>query len=207
MRWAPCCCTIPWLAEIDQKLFGLSRPGADSRPPVPEQESPPALPTDLRTLVLDSDGRVVRSLGQSENDPGMPDLASVEVSELREQAGAPFDLPDVSGEGSWRVLVEEHDDGTLHLAAQSLDGVDSTLRQLVFIEFALGAVILTLLGVSAVAAVRGQLRPLHRIEATAQSIAGGDFEQRVPEEGTATETRRLAAALNTMLEELSPRIA
>ncbi|WP_431887219.1 sensor histidine kinase [Nocardiopsis alba] len=189
--------------EIDHRLSELSRAASEGRPSPQGSERMPPLPTELRRIVLDPDGEVVRSLGQTEADPGSPDVANTDPAELRERGGEPFTLPDLSGEGAWRVLVVEHDDGTLDLHAQSLDGVDSTLRQLVLIEMVLGIVVLVVLGAAAVVTVRRQLRPLHRIEATAQRIAAGDFDRRVPRGDSATETGRLAVALNTMLEELS----
>lgn len=189
--------------EIDHRLTELSRAVWEGRLSPQNFEHAPPLPTDLRRIVLDPNGEVVRSLGQSEADPGSPNVANTDPAELRERAGEPFTLPDISGEGSWRVLVVEDDNGTLDLHAQSLDGVDSTLRQLVLIEAVLGTVVLLVLGAAAVVTVRRQLRPLHQIEATAQRIAAGDFDQRVPHGDTATETGRLAVSLNTMLEELS----
>ncbi|WP_231493930.1 cell wall metabolism sensor histidine kinase WalK [Nocardiopsis sp. CNT312] len=194
--------------EVDHRLRGLGGTGGPERPPSPDDETPqPLLPTDLRVLVLDADGEPVRTVGQSEGDQGVPDLSETDADALRERSGEPFELPDASGDGSWRVLATERGDGTFHLAAQSLDGVDSTLNQLVLIEAALGAAVLLLLGAGAVVTVRGQLQPLKRFEATAQTIAAGDFGRRVPDHGTDTETDRLAAALNTMLEELSRALA
>ncbi|WP_067606745.1 sensor histidine kinase [Nocardiopsis listeri] len=189
--------------EVDHRLMELSRGPVPGPPPPQETERTPPLPTDLRRIVLDTDGEVVSSLGQTENDPGGPDLDDTGAQTLRGRAGEPFDLPDSAGEGSWRVLATEHRDGTLDVLAQSLDAVDGTLSRLVLIECAVGAVLLVVLGVGAVAIVHGQLRPLRRIEGTAQEIAAGDFQRRVPEGDTSTETGRMAVALNTMLEQLS----
>ncbi len=50
--------------------------------------------------------------------------------------------------------------------------------------------------------VRLGLRPLEDVERTADSIAAGNLDQRVPGADGATEVGRLARALNVMLERI-----
>src|SRR5690606_13107279 len=70
--------------EVDHRLEELTR-AAPPGPPAPQDsEHAPPLPTDLRRIVLDPDGRVVRSLGQTADDPGSPDLAGTDPAQLRE---------------------------------------------------------------------------------------------------------------------------
>jgi two-component system OmpR family sensor kinase len=51
------------------------------------------------------------------------------------------------------------------------------------------------------------LRPLTRIERTAEAIAAGDLQRRVPDSHPRTETGRLGAALNVMLGRLAAAIS
>ncbi|MDA0566687.1 HAMP domain-containing histidine kinase [Streptomonospora sp. S1-112] len=192
------------LHEADDRLHTLvGGPHEDGPPPRPPAgDGPPPFPTDLRTLTVDAEGEVSDVVGRTGTDATMPDVAALGAAELRDRAGQPFT---VSGTGGtrWRVLTATDADGGARVAAQSLAEVDGTLTQLLLIEAGLGAAVLALLGAAAAATVRVQLRPLHAIEATAQAIAGGDLDRRIPDQDPRTETGRLGAALNTMLAGLA----
>jgi two-component system OmpR family sensor kinase len=86
--------------------------------------------------------------------------------------------------------------------AQPLTDQDSTLHTLFLTEFAVtaGAIVLALLGGWWL--VRLGLRPLADVEATADAIAAGNLDQRVPGAEEPTEVGRLARALNVMLERI-----
>jgi two-component system OmpR family sensor kinase len=86
--------------------------------------------------------------------------------------------------------------------AQPLTDQVSTLHTLFLTELAVtaAAIVLALLGGWWL--VRLGLRPLEDVERTADSIAAGDLDQRVPGAEQATEVGRLARALNVMLERI-----
>jgi signal transduction histidine kinase len=86
--------------------------------------------------------------------------------------------------------------------AQPLSDQNSTLHTLFLTELAVtaGALVLALAGGWWL--VRLGLRPLEDVERTADSIAAGDLDQRVPGADQATEVGRLARALNVMLERI-----
>ncbi|WP_017557422.1 sensor histidine kinase [Nocardiopsis baichengensis] len=205
------------VGDIDTRLQGMA---SGPSPPGPGQDQdghrPPPLPTEFRQLSLDGDGRVRWSVGQTEGDEGGPDTSGLDAEALSAREGRPFTLPDTGDGGSWRVLAvpdggrdgsagAEGDEGTggYRLVAHSLSGVDRTLTRLGLIEAGLAAALLVLLAGGTAWVVRGRLRPLRRIERTAQAIAAGDLDARVPEEDPASEAGRLGTALNTMLGELS----
>jgi two-component system OmpR family sensor kinase len=98
------------------------------------------------------------------------------------------------------VKVLRVQDGIAAIAV-SLDTVEATTRQLIVIEFAVGSLLLVVLGSVAFAVVRLGLRPLTEIEHTAAEIAEGDLDRRV-EADAHTETGRLGRALNTMIGRL-----
>ncbi|UED87475.1 sensor histidine kinase [Streptomyces profundus] len=188
--------------EVDDQLAGLPISASPAQPP-PAEERPPPFPTSLRAIELDDSGEVERVVGRTSADEALPDLSGWSLDRLRAARGEPFTVPGTEGDGSWRVLTEPEPDGGVRVVAQSLDDVDDTLSRLVIIETAVGLTLLLALGAGAVATVRLQLRPLREIERTAQAIAGGDLDRRVPAQDPATETGRLGAALNTMLGELA----
>jgi two-component system OmpR family sensor kinase len=86
--------------------------------------------------------------------------------------------------------------------AQTIVEQTNTLHTLWLIELAVtaGALVLSLLGGWWL--VKLGLRPLADVEATAESIAAGNLDQRVPGADQPTEVGRLARALNVMLERI-----
>ncbi len=106
------------------------------------------------------------------------------------------------GGPTFRVRAEKLTGGLVQVQAQPLVDQTSTLHTLFLTEFAVtaGAIVLALLGGWWL--VRLGLRPLEDVEATADSIAAGNLDQRVPGADEPTEVGRLARALNVMLERI-----
>jgi two-component system OmpR family sensor kinase len=165
-----------------------------------EVPTPPRLPTDFRITVLNPDGTVAYQVA---HQPGGPALPALQRAALGEPAGRPFTVADEAGGSAWRVRATVLPDRRIATVALSLGSVDTTLGQLLAIEAAVGGMILALVGVVATVAVRLGLRPLTRIERTAEAIAGGELDRRVPDSDPRTETGRLGAALNVMLGRLA----
>lgn len=92
--------------------------------------------------------------------------------------------------------------GDIFIEAQPITDQISTLHTLFLTELAVtaGALVLALAGGWWL--VRLGLRPLEDVERTADSIAAGDLDQRVPGADQPTEVGRLARALNVMLERI-----
>ncbi|HSO55520.1 MAG TPA: HAMP domain-containing sensor histidine kinase, partial [Actinomycetes bacterium] len=137
-------------------------------------------------------------LEEGQQPPQVPDDAAWFEANAREVTT----VPATGGDGRWRVAVQPLRDGGSVVVAASLDGIDSTTRQLRLIDLVVsGVVLLVLAGVGA-AIVRASLRPLVEIEQTARAIAAGDLTRRVPDRDPRTEVGRLGRALNTMLAQI-----
>ena len=97
--------------------------------------------------------------------------------------------------------------GNLVVTAIPISDTTSTLHSLFLIELAVtaGALVLALAGGWWL--VRLGLRPLEDVERTADSIAAGNLDQRVPGADDTTEVGRLARALNVMLERIEAAFA
>jgi two-component system, OmpR family, sensor kinase len=118
--------------------------------------------------------------------------------------------PTRSGGPAFRVeateatLIDSNGDThrVLSVVAEPIGATTNTLHTLLLIELAVtaGALVLALAGGWWL--VRLGLRPLEDVERTADSIAAGNLDQRVPGEDDATEVGRLARALNVMLERI-----
>ena len=90
----------------------------------------------------------------------------------------------------------------MQVLAQPLVDQNSTLHTLFLTELAVTAAALVLALAGGWWLVRLGLRPLEDVEATADSIAAGNLDQRVPGAEQSTEVGRLARALNVMLERI-----
>lgn len=197
-----------WLTDqVDNRLSHFRPPSrvyediADDgtlRPPHPDD----ALPSDYRVFFYDETGSLLRtSLGSGDGPgPRLPQRAA----DLHLTAGRPSTVPaedDASGSG-WRVIAYSGPDHMRTVVALPLDTVDGATAKLLWLSLGLGVAVA--IGVVALGngAVRLGLRPLTRVEHTAQHITDGALELNVPVAHPDTEVGRLGLALNTMLDRL-----
>ena len=182
------------LSRVDQQLLHFSVHRVF--------ETPPRVPSDYRITVLRPDGTTDLQIGQQPGQPGGPRLPAWEPSRL----DSPFTVPDLAGGSAWQVRGVQLPDRRIVAIALPLASVQATLGRLLIIEGVVGGIVLALIGVVATVVVALGLRPLTRIERTAEAIAGGDLQRRVPDSDVRTETGRLGAALNVMLGRLAAAI-
>src|SRR6266487_4579863 len=123
-------------------------------------------------------------------------------------------VPAQSGSDTWRVITQtfsyqavsstgstQQVTGTL-VVGTDLGNVNATVRRIAYFDMIVGAVIVLVLALVGVAAVRANLRPLDEIEETAEAIADGHLDRRVPERDPRTEIGRLGRSLNSMLSQI-----
>jgi two-component system, OmpR family, sensor kinase len=170
------------------------------------------VPTDYRVAYTTPDGAAT-SWWAPEPRQGRPDLPDMSTAAVAARQGQGFTVPDVTGDGRWRVrafVLVEPLNGTPRgsvAVALPMTAADTTLARL---RTAVLAITLTVGAVGAVCAwwgVRRSLRPLREIESTAAAIAGGDLSRRVPPAPETTEVGRLAASLNLMLGQIEQSCA
>jgi len=138
-----------------------------------------------------------------ESGASLPTFPSLTGDQVRQLDHQPFTVGSQSGSTRWRVVADAFGpSGTVVMVAQSLDPVQHTLGQLVFIEAVGGVIVVLLLGFLGFALVRRSLRPLVEVEEAAEDIAGGDLSRRVPELDPATEVGRLSRSFNTMVDRI-----
>ena len=119
-----------------------------------------------------------------------------------------------SGSDSWRVLTEpvsyqvttatgstKQFTGTLVVAAD-LGNINATISRLAAADLIVSAIIVGVLALVGVAVVRANLQPLVEIEETAEEIAAGHLNRRVPERDPRTEIGSLGRSLNIMLSQI-----
>lgn len=105
------------------------------------------------------------------------------------------------------VLGAGPDAGGLLMVAVPVAQTVSTLNHLLDVELIVTAAALVAAALLGWWLVRVGIRPLRAVERTADAIAVGELEQRVPGEGAKTEVGRLARALNLMLGKIESAFA
>ena len=116
---------------------------------------------------------------------------------------ATFSTParEISGV-KFRMMVATMESGQTLIVGASMQEANRTLDRLVMVEEIGGALILVVAAVAGLWLMRLGLRPLVRMEATAETIAEENLAQRLPGDKAKTELGRLARVLNTMLSRL-----
>ena len=117
----------------------------------------------------------------------------------RRHSGKLVTVPAQSGSDTWRVITEpityqvttstggtQQVNGTL-IVGVDLGNINATIGRLAAADLIVGAIIVFVLALVGVAVVRANLRPLVEIEETAEEIADGHLNRRVPERDPRTE--------------------
>ncbi len=141
----------------------------------------PTLPSHITGLTRQSNGTMATYFTTSSKESGGPDFRVM-----------------VSGSTPTVTLAA----GDQLVVAIPIGDQTSTLHTLLLTELAVTAAALVLALAGGWWLVRLGLRPLEDVERTADSIAAGNLDQRVPGADGATEVGRLARALNVMLERI-----
>ncbi|MFE5034926.1 sensor histidine kinase [Streptomyces sp. NPDC056683] len=199
-----------WLLDrVDQQLTSFQPPSpaflAALRASDVKQKEQTALPSDFRVFVYDAKSHLMKTALGSKDKPGprLPD--SARNLDLRE--GRTATLPAVSGDGHWRVVLRNGDDGTRIVVALPLDTVDGAMSKLLWADVVLLAVTVAALLALSRSVVRLGLLPLTRMERTAADITESRPDLRLPDTDPHTEIGRLGRVLNSMLDRLQRALA
>jgi two-component system, OmpR family, sensor kinase len=170
--------------------------------PPPADQAPRPDPRELVTahVVIDSVGstRVAEPAGPPTAPTPLPKLSPADVAALR--SGRSVTVRSTDGSLRYLAVGAPGKQGDLEVEAAPLAEVDATIRS-VSRRFLVGALLTLLLAVASVVAVlRNGLRPLNDVITTANAVADGEREQRIPTDQGPTEIRQLSSALDTMLQ-------
>jgi len=175
---------------------------------------PPNLVGTLFFEVRTSAGRVVDDqqcaayVGSKAYTPDLPDHITGFSPEPNGEQVAYLTAPSTEAGGpAFRVRASLLQNGDQLVLALPLNDAGGTLHQLVLIELAVTASAIVVALALGWWLVRVGLRPLADAEQTAEEIAAGKLEQRVPGENDRTEVGRLARALNVMLGRIQAAFA
>ncbi|WP_278264873.1 HAMP domain-containing sensor histidine kinase [Nocardia sp. AG03] len=169
-------------------------------PPTPPQNSTGQPPSRYYLSAEKLDGSKTLVLSHVFGTDAEPDLPDPPVTKPV-TVGSTGDSTE-----QWRVLTVRGRTAQATVALPLTENID-TVRDLVVVQLIVGALVLTALAVAAYFVVRGSLRPLRRVEATAAAIAEGELHRRVPVRNNDTEVDRLSRSLNSMLTQIQQAFA
>ena len=161
--------------------------------------------------LLDAQGNVVITDFDQLTGIGVPPpQVPATVSWLNAHEQRTVTVPAVSGSENWRVIAWPYplsltngstETGTL-VIGQDLGSIDQTIGFLTRLDVIVSLIIMLGLAVVGVAVVRTNLRSLDDIEETAEQIAAGHLDRRVPDRDPRTEVGRLGRSINMMLAQI-----
>ena len=205
------------ISQVDNQLFSISsgslerldRAGIAPQTEFEESRSPfrvlqpiRGVPTSTSLTLLDREGNLIGQVGGELAGQNFG-VTGLKVSQVERYENKPFTIegegrnPDVRA----LALVLPTGMGSV-IAANSLEEVDKTLSQLRFLFFFLGLIAILLTALVSRWIIAISLRPLDKVEETAEAIAAGDLSARLPAAKPDTEVGRLTTSLNMMLSRI-----
>ena len=172
-----------------------------ARPPLQSQpgSDPRVLATAHFAFTATNEQIVAEPAGPPSDPTPLPVLTWSDVVTLR--TGRSVTAYSADRSVRYLVLGSETRNGRIEVEAAPLSVVDNTISSLIQ-RFALGALVTLLLAAGAVALVlRNGLRPLRNVIETADAVAAGERDQRIPTDEGPSEIRHLSSALDRMLQQ------
>lgn len=185
--------------QVEQSLTNrVNAPPRRQQAAGPDSD-PRTLATAHFAYTADDTPIVAEPAGPPSDPLSLPRLTDDDLPSLR--AGTALTVDAVDGSLRYLVVGRETDDGRLEVEAAPLTAVDDTMSSLIQ-RFLIGALITLLLATGAVVFVlRHGLRPLRKVIDTADAVAAGEREQRIPTDDGPSEIRHLSLALDRMLQQ------
>ena len=214
------------VAQVDQQLdditgeslLRLDRAGiaptdqdSDNEKNQPFQQVQPlsGVPTAISITLLDPTGVVVGTLGGDLSTNQFSGIvANMTTADVVAHEGKPHTMELKESGTHFRVLTRTLPSGFGSVvAAVSLEDVDNTIARLRFLFLLIGLLALLAIALASRKIIDISLRPLTRIEATAEAIAAGDLSARLPDAKPNTEVGHLVTSLNQMLSRIEESFA
>ena len=210
------------ISQVDNQLINIStgslerldRAGIAPQTEFEENRSPfrilqplRGVPTSTSLTLLDMDGKLVGQIGGELAGKAFA-VTGMKVSQVAKYKNQPFTIDGENGKPDIRALALVLPTGMGSvIVANSLEEVDKTLGQLRFLFFILGLIAILVTALVSRWIVAIGLKPLEKVEETAEAIAAGNFSARLPAAKPDTEVGRLTTALNTMLGRIEQSFA
>ena len=194
------------LARLDRAgIAPLADP--DDKSPFKILEPLRGVPTATSVTLLDINGELIGQVG-GELGGQVFAVTGMSITEALKYKNKPFTIDGDNGTPDVRALAQVLPTGMGSVVvANSLAEVDKTLTKLRFLFFILGLIALLAIALISRWIIALGLKPLEKVEDTAEAIAAGDLSARLPAAKPDTEVGRLTTSLNAMLGQIEESFA
>jgi len=165
------------------------------------------VPTSISVTVLDPFGNLVGGLGGDLNSNQITEyVRGLLPSQVMEFGNKPFTIEAPGSDFRVATTVLPSSLGSV-IVAQSLEDFDQTTRRIGVVFLIIGAFVLFFIAFASRQVIKISMRPLEKIEHTAEKIAAGDLSARLENFEPDTEVGRLSTSLNVMLSRIEESFA
>ena len=160
------------------------------------------VPTSISVTVLDPFGNLVGGIGGDFNSNQITDyVKGLLPGQVAAYGSKPFTIEAPGADFRVATTVLPSSLGSV-IVAQSLADFDKTTHQIAVVFLIIGGLVLLFLAFASRQVIKVGMRPLERIEETAEKIAAGDLSARLDNFEPDTEVGRLSTSLNIMLSRI-----
>ncbi len=213
------------ISQVDLQLNNISSTSltrldrAGIAPLIKEDEDAPfkffeplrGVPTSTSLTLLDVDGNLIGQVGGELGGQSFA-VTGLKLDQVAKYENKPFTINGEDGKPDIRALAQVLPTGMgIVIVANSLENVDKTLSQLRFLFLVLGIVALLSITLVSRWIIAIGLKPLEKVEETAEAIAAGDLSARLPAARPDTEEKtkelinrieRESIRMSTLVEDL-----
>ena len=160
------------------------------------------VPTSISVTVLDPFGNLIGGIGGDLNSNKITDyVKGLLPGQVAAYGNKPFTIEAPGHDFRVATTVLPSSLGSV-IVAQSLADFDRTTRQIGTVFLIIGSLVLLFIAFASRQVIKVGMRPLEKIEETAEKIAAGDLSARLDNFQPDTEVGRLSTSLNTMLSRI-----
>ena len=165
------------------------------------------VPTSISVTVLDPFGNLVGGIGGDFNSNQITDyVKGLLPGQVAAFGAKPFTVEAPGADFRVATTVLPSSLGSV-IVAQSLSDFDKTTHQISIVFLIIGGIVLLFIAFASRQVIKLSMKPLKKIEETAEQIAAGDLSARLENFEPDTEVGRLSTSLNTMLSRIEESFA
>ena len=165
------------------------------------------VPTSISVTVLDPFGNLIGGIGGDLNSNQVTEyVKGLLPGQVAAFGSKPFTIEAPGADFRVATTVLPSSLGSV-IVAQSLSDFDKTTRQIGIVFLIIGALVLLFIAFASRQVIKLSMKPLEKIEATAEKIAAGDLSARLENFEPDTEVGRLSTSLNQMLSRIEESFA
>jgi two-component system OmpR family sensor kinase len=165
------------------------------------------VPTSISVTVLDPFGNLVGGIGGDFNSNQITDyVKGLLPGQVAAFGSKPFTVEAPGADFRVATTVLPSSLGSV-IVAQSLSDFDKTTHQISVVFLIIGGIVLLFIAFASRQVIKLSMKPLKKIEETAEQIAAGDLSARLENFEPDTEVGRLSTSLNIMLSRIEESFA